>query len=416
MVSVTFRSFAGIGVSVAAATVVLGWSWQVLPDEALAWQVAALAVLELAIVAVVAPRLARMRVEVTHGEVRVFGFWRTHRIPWSSLKSVSVVPYWLRGGDGVTAFAPALELTDGNTVRLPGVPSVLAATRSGGDRVRSSERRVRILTALYEMGSGAGVTIDSRIKAALVPVSSPSWRIDPENPLRERWWDGQRWTDATRDVPVPLLSHQRESARRLISRVTAPDSVSLVALIATVMLVGGAVFALIAASAEVSASDSARGEECVASEREDPCLPEDEDQLVALGECAFVAEDHVCLEEATMESDGLQEALDRFSPNGGSTLLAPDKNLVITTRVRLASDTNRFIEEFKWSVITPSGETVESTVYLGEDQFPTRIRAGAETVGRVAFDIGPGSGTYRIVYQPNLLGGERATWEMERPG
>jgi hypothetical protein len=32
--------------------------------------------------------------------------------------------------------------------------------------------------------------------------ASPGWRIDPDDPRREKWWDGSRWTGRTRLRPV----------------------------------------------------------------------------------------------------------------------------------------------------------------------------------------------------------------------
>lgn len=42
------------------------------------------------------------------------------------------------------------------------------------------------------------------------PQAAPGWYPDPEEPTKERYYDGNRWTDARRDGAPPPAPRQRE--------------------------------------------------------------------------------------------------------------------------------------------------------------------------------------------------------------
>lgn len=57
------------------------------------------------------------------------------------------------------------------------------------------------------------------------PDLFPGWRLDPDVPHSERFWDGRHWTDKLRPVPRPTTG-QRDRAR---GEIGTPDGITIVA-------------------------------------------------------------------------------------------------------------------------------------------------------------------------------------------
>jgi len=426
--SVSYRPWGWILGAVGLTGLVVGVVWDAMrsPPVPRAGVVAAIILALTALCVVVLLRIRSARVVLSESGVLVPTIRGSRMIPWSTVRSVTVVEYQSRGGDGTRVFGPALELHDGSVVKLPGVPAVgsNAPVVVGTAVLR---HRARILGALKAHARASGVVVAPLVRPD-GPSRSPSWQTDPDDPTQLRWWDGQAWGTEVRPAerPSDSVAQAFSGSPRRFTQLAVDLAVGCVAVIGVLVagLYGLGYLELGPEGGDVetaAACDPGGGRnQCLYAARPDR---RDVDHEAEIGSCVQISAGRACVLEASWKRDPILAELDRLTADleGSATdgngddleLHAPDRLLVVAVRVR--SSPRPGAGPFDWSVLTPDGRTVESTLYLGGDALPYASEPGELVEGEVAFDVGSGPGRYYIIYQPGLLG-DRGIWAVDQPG